>query len=133
MNKSAFKIMIVEDDMILLRSLAFTLRRFEYQVSLASNGMDALAELVSAQQSAQPFDLLITDIQLPGIAGLDLIDKLHDQSIVLPTLAITGSYGKNLVRQLEKRGVCEFLTKPFNSIELVKRVSVLLKDKTTTK
>jgi DNA-binding response OmpR family regulator len=126
MNTPGRKIMIIEDDLPLLHSLAFTLKRHGYPVSLASNGLEALDRLIVAQLSADPYRLLITDIQLPGLTGLELIDRLREREILLPTLVITAYYGSDLVLQLGKRGIRELLPKPFGSDELVRRVSKLL-------
>jgi DNA-binding response OmpR family regulator len=120
------KIMIIEDDQSLLHSLSFTLKRHEYSVDMASDGLEALDCLISAQQSADPYCLLITEIQLPGLAGLELIDRLREHGILLPTLVITARADKNLIVKLEKRGIKEILIKPFNSAELATRISSVM-------
>ncbi len=119
-------IMIIEDDLPLLRSLCFTLKRHRYLVGMSSNGRDALENIVDACRDGRPFDLLVTDMAIPGIDGLGLFDKLHKQGIAIPVLVIAAQTDKDLVAQLEKRGIKEILIKPFNSAELVTRVSSLL-------
>jgi DNA-binding response OmpR family regulator len=121
------RIMIVEDDLSLLYSLGFTLKRQKYLVGMSSNGKDALRILFEAKMEEKPFDLLIVDMVIPGIAGLELIDKLHEQGIAMPVLVITGRPEKNLIAQLEKRGIRELLAKPFNSVELIMRISSVFK------
>jgi DNA-binding response OmpR family regulator len=127
MNTAACRIMIVEDDLPLLYSLAFTLKRFEYKVAVNSNGTAALNEMVAAQQSSTPFHLLITDMQLPGLSGIELIDALSSRSIAVPTLVITAFCRQDLIAQLNTRGIRDMLIKPFNIRELAHRVSTILK------
>ncbi len=120
------RIMIVEDDLSLLYSLGFTLKR-QYLVGMSSNGKDAFRTLHEAYREGKPFDLLVIDIVIPGSTGLELIDKLHEQGISIPILVIIAHAEKDLVARLEKRGIRELLAKPFNCDELVMRVSSMLK------
>lgn len=126
MIQPKWKIMIVEDDLSLLYSLGFTLKRQNYLVGMSSNGKDALKIMHEAHREEKPFDLLITDMVIPGIAGLELIDKLNEKGIRVPVLVITGHPEKTLFAQLEKRGIRELLGKPFNSAELITRISAVL-------
>jgi CheY-like chemotaxis protein len=120
------RIMIVEDDLPLLYSLSFTLRRHQYLVDSASNGKEALERLLEAQRKGMQFDLLVTDALLPGIAGLDIIDRLHEHGICIPILVITASADKNFTKQLERRSIKDLLAKPFTTDELVGRVAAIL-------
>ncbi len=124
--KPRHKIMIVEDDLPLLYSLGFTLKRQKYLVGMSSNGKDALKNIIEACRECRPFDLMITDIAIPGITGMELIDELHDQHISIPIMVITANSDKSLIAQLTKRGIKEMLIKPFNSAELVARISSML-------
>jgi DNA-binding response OmpR family regulator len=121
--------MVVEDDLSLLYSISFTLKRQKYLVGMASNGQDALRHLQEAQREEMPFQLLVTDIVVPGLDGLDLIDRLREHGVQIPILVITANADKNLAAQLEQRGIRDLLAKPFNSDELVRRISSVLAHK----
>ena len=127
MMKPENKIMIIENDPQLLNSLAFTLKRREYQVTVGSNKEEVLKCVEDARDGGNPFSLLIIDIQLPGLAELELIETLRKKSIPIPVLVLTAYGNKDFFLRLKERHIEDFLTKPFNSDELVKRVSSMLK------
>jgi DNA-binding response OmpR family regulator len=120
------RIMIVEDDLPLLHSLSFTLKRQKCLVDTASNGKDALGRILEARQAGAPFHLLVTDIGVPGISGLELIDRLHELGARIPILVITAGADKDLAAQLIRRGGNDLLVKPFDADEFVKRIASIL-------
>jgi DNA-binding response OmpR family regulator len=124
--------MVVEDDLSFLYSISFTLKRQKYLVGMSSNGTDGLRHLLEAQREGMPFHLLVTDIAVPGLAGLDLIDRLNEQNIRIPIIVIMANSDRSLIAQLEKRGIRELLPKPFTSDELMKRISSVLDLKNNT-
>lgn len=123
------KIMIIEDDPLLLSSLAFTLKRREYQVTIASNPREALKLVGDARNCGCPFDLFIIDVQWPGATELKLIETLRKKTVPVPILVLTACSNRDLCAQLKDRHIEDFLTKPFDSDELVKRVSSMLERK----
>ncbi len=113
-------VMIVEDEPRLLHSLTFTLRRKGFRVIPVSTAESALEFL--SQNGDTRCDLFITDIQLPGMSGVEFIDRLRgipgDHRIVV----MTAFPKRELEQQLSIRGIDSLLTKPFDIEELVKRV-----------
>ena len=77
-------------------------------------------------RSGEPFDLLITDVGLPGLSGLELAEAARVSRPDLPILLITGYVGKSL-GTLRPVGDMEVLRKPFTLDELAARVQTLLK------
>lgn len=132
MTNPRYRIMVVEDDLSFLYSISFTLKRQKYLVGMSSNGTDGLRHLLEAKREAIPFHLLVTDIAVPGLAGLDLIDRLNEQNLRIPIIVIMANSDRSLVAQLEKRGIRELLPKPFTSDELMKRISSVLDFKNNT-
>jgi DNA-binding response OmpR family regulator len=126
MDKPKNKIMIVGEDLPLLYSLAFTLKRHGYLVISSSNPTEALKIISDAWCGENPFSLLITDIRLPGLDELELIDLLRKQSITIPILVMTAYRRPDLFVRLDQFHIKDLLTKPFNSDELVKRVSSMM-------
>lgn len=121
------RILIVEDDKTLLHSIAFTLKRHGYAVTAASSAREAL-KAITTRKGEQAADLLITDIQLPDMTGRELIDELLNRKALPLTLVMTAYATSELFDELRHKGVREFLVKPFDIMELIKRVSALLEE-----
>lgn len=114
------KIFIAEDEPVLLRSLLFTLKRFHFHVTGFPDGVQVLDQLI--KPTCGKCDLLITDIQLPGLSGLELIDKLRFAQLKLPIIVITAYGDQKVLTEIQKRNIDGYLTKPFSMNDLVKRV-----------
>jgi DNA-binding response OmpR family regulator len=119
------RILIVEDDVTLVKSIAFTLKRHGYAVTTISSAREAL-KAITTQKGEQATDLLITDIQLPDMTGRELINELVKVKALPLTLVMTAYATNELFDELRHKGVRDCLVKPFNIIELIKRVSALL-------
>lgn len=119
-------ILIVEDDATLAHSIAFTLKRYGYEVTSTKSAKEALGLIWGTLQEQWPVDLLITDIQLPDMTGAELVNELASRDALPPTLVMTAYATNELFETLKKKGVRECLAKPFDIMELVKRVSALL-------
>jgi len=74
-------------------------------------------------------DLLITDVQIPGLNGLELLAELRRQDIEIPTLVISADSNQNLQFELVRLGYDNILIKPFDEVQLLKRVAQLLNAK----
>jgi len=115
------RILIVEDDNEVLDFISSLLEE-QYEVSHASNGFEAL-ELFDQQE----FDLVISDILMPKMNGFELLQKLRiTKQIWTPFLLLTGISEKPALIQGLMLGVDSYLTKPFDSDELIARVQNLL-------
>lgn len=73
------------------------------------------------------FDLLITDIQMPGMTGLELINEVNLMGINLPILVITNYGTRKLIIELMREGCMDYLDKPFTTKEFTNRVARVLK------
>ena len=114
-------IMLIDDDALLRRSLAFALERAGYTVSLAASAEDGLAHLSGAQP-----DLVLLDIGLPGMDGLDALRHLRRQAN-LPVIFVTARR-----RELEQvlgleLGADDYVTKPFDVEVLLARIKAVLR------
>jgi DNA-binding response OmpR family regulator len=120
-NAMTQKILIVEDEVSLLESLAYTLTRQSYKVLEAADGYQAL----SVARQEKP-DLLILDVLLPGIDGFEVCRILR-QEMSQPILMLTARDDEvDKVVGLEM-GADDYLTKPFSMRELLARVKALLR------
>ncbi len=108
------KILVVDDE-DMIRDLCYHVLTAEgYQVTTVSNGADALEEL-----GRTPADLLVTDIKMPGIDGLDLFEQVKERNYELVTIFITGHGTLDTAIESLMRGVDGFVLKPFTQEELL--------------
>ena len=119
-------ILVADDEYNTLLTMQFILEVADYRVTTAEDGREALDKILKAREGGNPFDLLITDIQMPGLTGLELLDELSRLKINIPLLAITGYGNRELVTELIERGCDKCLDKPIDDEELVKCVAELL-------
>jgi DNA-binding response OmpR family regulator len=121
-SKAAIKILIVEDDQLLLEALLISLQKYGYSVDCVTNGLDAANRL-----SEQTYDLVVLDLTLPGMDGLDLLRHLRTELTRLPVLIVTArSSLQDRVKGLDL-GANDYLIKPFALAELEARIRSLLR------
>lgn len=125
-NMAKEHILVVDDEQNMRNTLAFILEAANYQVTTAAEGREALEEILAARENGRPIDLLITDMRLPGLTGLQLIDELNYLKIKIPVLVITAYGDRSLFLELMRTGCADYLEKPFDYKELVKRVDSLM-------
>ncbi len=111
------RILIVDDDSDLLRLLTFRLEGAGYSVEAASSAEQALARL-----SASIPQLVITDMRMSGMDGLALFDNIHKSNPALPVIILTAHGTIPDAVAATQRGVFGYLTKPFDSRELLQQV-----------
>ena len=118
-------ILVVDDEENALYAMEFILETADYGVTTAKNGQEALDKILAAKDNGSLFDLLIADIQMPVLTGLELVDELKRLSIDVPILVITGYGSKELSDELMRKGCDGYLDKPFDDEELMKRVATI--------
>ena len=110
-------ILIVDDDLGLLRLIARTLQRENFLTLTASSGREALACLAAHQP-----DLLVLDLQLADMAGRAVIHELQQAGRLIPFLIITGQGDERTAVEMMKRGALDYLVKDIQFIEFVPTV-----------
>jgi DNA-binding response OmpR family regulator len=126
----AHRILIADDSEQLRQSLVMILIEAGYLVFAAATGNEALAQVKSFDQQ---FDLLITDIGLPDMDGLQLLTEIRGIHPVLPVIAISGSFSARFYLEFASTFGVPTLEKPFKASTLLKIVeSVLLKKASPT-
>ena len=123
MEKTAKKhILIIEDNGDLARLLKVHLRDLSFEVEVAADGISGLA-----RAEADCFDLIILDLMLPGLDGLEICKRLRARHSYVPILMLT-SRTSELDRVLGLEiGADDYVTKPFSIVELIARVKALLR------
>jgi two-component system response regulator GlrR len=115
-------ILLVDDDPDLLKLISLRLSSAGYRVRTADSGEAALAAIAVSRPAA-----VITDLRMPGIDGLQLFAAIHRQHPALPVVILTAHGTIPDAVSATQKGVFGFLTKPFDSQELLQKVAAALK------
>jgi DNA-binding response OmpR family regulator len=116
------RLLLVEDNVPLADELISTLGRQGYAVDWLADGRDAIH-----QGASEPYDLIVLDLGLPGIPGLEVLNKWRADGLSAPVLILTarGSWAERI--EGLKAGADDYLTKPFHPEELQLRIQALLR------
>jgi two-component system response regulator AtoC len=115
-NRSDLRILVADDDPA-IRELLTELLGEEYNISEATTGEQALESLKAGKH-----DLVLLDLQLPGMSGLDVLKQLRDQQGELPVILITAHGSPNVAIQASSLGVYGFISKPFEIDDIIQQV-----------
>lgn len=120
------RILVVDDEKTVAFFLSETLAELglEYQVHTASSAEDALCKI-----AAEPFNLVITDLRMPGMSGLELIAQVRQISPGTRTILITAYGDDDVEAEARRLGVYDYITKPFQMDRFTQMVErALLRD-----
>ena len=117
------KILIVDDEPSIVKALKFALEQDNYEIDTADNGNDALNKILSGEQS---YDLVLLDVMLPGMSGLEVCQSVREVSDV-PIMMLTAK-GDDMDKILGlEYGAYDYMTKPFNILEVKARIKNILR------
>jgi DNA-binding response OmpR family regulator len=122
-------ILLAEDDAGLRLSLTFVLKNKGYRITSCVDGREALERLTRFREEGVIVDALITDIQMPGMNGMELIRRLKTDDLELPVIVITGHGDKEMLIELLRLGCDDYLSKPFEPDEVHDKVAQVLEKK----
>lgn len=117
-----FHILIAEDDSELNQLFQHVLRRSGYEATGVENGVQALEALDNAY-----YDMIISDVMMPGMDGLELVSALRENGNNIPVLMITAKDAFDDMRSGFASGTDDYMVKPVNINEMVLRVGALLR------
>ncbi len=124
MEKKDFRILIVDDELNMRKTLAAVLKLEGYQLDTASSGIEALKKLASS-----PYELIITDMMMPQMDGIQLLRELKSRSIDIPVIVMTAHGAIENAVEAMKLGAIDYLTKPFNMDEMKLRILRLVQQR----
>jgi nitrogen regulation protein NR(I) len=107
-------ILLIEDDRSTAAALEKVLKEEGYAVTVVGRG-----DLGLSEARARPYDLVITDLRLPGLSGMELIAQLHGAKPKLPIIMMTAHGTTETAIEAMKLGACDYLVKPFEVDELL--------------
>ncbi len=116
------RILLVEDEENLLKTIRLNLELEGYAVTPATNGIEALKEFRRSN-----FNLVILDVMLPEMNGFDVCEQIRKENTQMPVLFLTAKDSSSDKIQGLKLGADDYLTKPFNLEELLLRIQILVK------
>lgn len=122
MPDSSAKILIVEDDATIARFVELELSHVSYEVHKFADGESALAQI----EAIEP-DVVILDVMLPGVDGLQVARTIRERGLNMPILMLTARSETQDVVMGFDAGADDYLRKPFEIPELLSRVRALLK------
>jgi DNA-binding NtrC family response regulator len=112
------KILVIEDDGSTAASLQKVLRAEGYDVSVCARGDEGLE-----RAQGQFHDVVLTDLRLPGLGGLELVGRLHGAKPKQPIILMTAHGTTESAIEATKLGACDYLLKPFEADELLDMVA----------
>ncbi len=121
------KILVVEDDRGVRQSLAFLLSGYNYAVDIAEDGETGLLMV-----DAYGYDLILLDVILPGMNGIQVCQQLRQQGHQTPILLLTGQGEGHQKAIALNAGADDYVVKPYDTEELIARVQALLRRGGTT-
>ena len=124
-------LLVVEDDEVLLRGLEALLARAGHSVRSAVSGQAALDTLRTSRAETEPLDLIVTDVLMPGMSGLQLLEVVRSNNNWrdVPFLFITAQNASHIEEQITMLEMASILYKPFDAERLEDAVMAALEER----
>lgn len=119
-SKNGMKILVIEDDPTVRTLVKAVLEHRGNQVSVAETASEG--EKIAL---ADPFDMIILDLRLPDGNGYDVCSRIRDKEISTPVLVLSAEHETDVKVKVLNAGADDYLTKPFNSDELMARIEAI--------
>lgn len=122
-------VMVVDDSRTVRMSMEYLLKNNGYEVFTADDGVDGLKKLNDASSSNRKPDLIITDINMPNMGGLDFIKKVKESMTTkfIPILILTTESQDNMKLEGKKAGAAGWIVKPYQPEQLISVVQRFIK------
>jgi DNA-binding NtrC family response regulator len=120
----AHKILVVDDEEIIRESLSFVLKKEGYLVEEAENGQVAYNKIV-----ADSFDVVITDLEMPGMKGIQLVEEIQKLNIQTSIIIITAYGSLDTAISALRNGASDYILKPIEFDEILIKINRLLEIK----
>jgi hypothetical protein len=118
------RILVVDDDRVILELASIILRSDAYRVQTASDGIHALNLL-----EEEPFDLVLLDFMMPKKDGLEVLREIKDKFPDVAVIIFTGMGSENVAVSAMKAGAADYIIKPFRNHDLLERTATVLRSR----
>lgn len=115
------KIVVADDEPIMLKTISLRLKKDGHEVITTDNGREAL-DMIALENP----DLVITDIMMPYASGLEIVGTVKSTNKKLPIIVLSAMGQENVVLEAFQLGADDFISKPFSPNELSMRVKRLM-------
>jgi PAS domain S-box-containing protein len=122
------KILIMDDEELIRNITSQLLNHLGFETRTAPDGAEAIEIYKKAMNSDRPFDLVITDLTVPGgMGGVEMLQKIIEFDPGVKAIAASGYFSdQSKIEDFEKSGFKEYITKPFKINELVKTINIII-------
>ncbi len=130
-DSNSFSILLAEDDEEMRKLLALLLRKEGYRVTECTDGLsllDMLSSFFLPGEEHEHFNLIISDIRMPGITGMEIMMGANEIDNFPPIILITAFGDKETHMQAKRLGASALFDKPFDIDEMLKKVASILLD-----
>lgn len=110
------KILLVEDDQLMLKTIILRLKKEGHEITSCTDGKEAIEQIEN-----QIFDLIITDIMLPYVSGLEIVGIVK-ATTSMPIIVLSSMGQEKTIEEAFELGADDYITKPFNLTELSFRI-----------
>ena len=117
-NSNAKKILIIDDDILILKSIEKQLKNQNFNLCIVSNPV--LAVKLAFEKE---FDLILTDINMYPVNGFEILKKIRAYRPGIPVIVITGSCDENTKNTMKELGCSDFLVKPIRKKQLIDAIT----------
>ena len=119
-------VLLAEDELYVRLTVSFALEEAGMEVTAVDNGARALEHLTGTAMEHRPVNLLVTDLQMPCMTGMELIRSLREQGIRVPILVLSAWATREMLARIRELWQVDFLEKPFEARDLMIHVNQLL-------
>ena len=121
------KILILDDEIVSRTKLTIIMERFG-ECDAVDNGKDAIALFRAAHHKAKPYDLIMLDINMPDMNGLELIMEMKQDEILkaIPVVMVTTEGSKDRVDEFIEKGASGYIKKPFSPEEIRDKLNQIM-------
>jgi len=123
-KKNSVVVLVVDDDELVRMTLSVLVGSLGYHCLVAGDGVEAIAVLRST-----PVDLVLTDIVMPGMDGLELLAHIHDHHKDTDVIVATGFHAKASYAEVIKAGAIDFIKKPIDQAELEAKLARAIRER----
>jgi len=117
-------ILVVDDDRLILEVFTRILASAQVETHCASSGEEALEKM-----KQRTFSLMITDLDMPGLDGLELSRRGHELAPHMPIIMDTGGISPEIIRRAQEIGIAKVISKPFLPHEMLAAIRDLMGDR----